>query len=371
MYRSCIFCSGKLGSNDAIEAFQVGRTVAFDGAKGRLWAVCPTCGRWNLAPIEERWEAVVTAERSFRDSRVRVHAENVGLTKLRDGTRLVRVGSAVPRELAAWRFGDEMRRRWMRHRLRLGLARASERAPSILFWAGSLLGPAAMVAGSLGALLLDHAAQKLVISAAATRVVHHSGGVSIRGRDFVGAYLSREGPEPVLNLPCLDGLIVLRGSTVREVLMRAIVGFNAAGAASADVDGALQLLASAPSADGFLDSLIDRRTTFWDGITVWGALVERDPRYWIRRAERLGVPRGDFFRWQVHARDSILSSGHETGRRTLLALEMALHEEQERRALEGELAELEAAWRQAEEIAEIADRLPHIPPPEPPTLEAR
>ena len=36
---------------------------------------------------------------------------------------------------------------------------------------------------------------------------------------------------------------------------------------------------------------------------------------------------------------------------------MALHEEQERRALEGELTILEAAWQQAEEIAGIADDL--------------
>ena len=40
-----------------------------------------------------------------------------------------------------------------------------------------------------------------------------------------------------------------------------------------------------------------------------------------------------------------------------LALEMALHEEQERRALEGELRTLEAAWKQAEEIAAISDSL--------------
>ena len=40
-----------------------------------------------------------------------------------------------------------------------------------------------------------------------------------------------------------------------------------------------------------------------------------------------------------------------------LALEMAAHEESERRALEGELAELERAWREAEEIAGIADAL--------------
>ncbi len=36
---------------------------------------------------------------------------------------------------------------------------------------------------------------------------------------------------------------------------------------------------------------------------------------------------------------------------------MALHEEAERRALEGELATLEAAWKDAEEVAAIADNL--------------
>jgi hypothetical protein len=40
---------------------------------------------------------------------------------------------------------------------------------------------------------------------------------------------------------------------------------------------------------------------------------------------------------------------------TRLALEMASHEDAERRALEGELHVLEAAWRDAEEIAGIAD----------------
>jgi hypothetical protein len=42
---------------------------------------------------------------------------------------------------------------------------------------------------------------------------------------------------------------------------------------------------------------------------------------------------------------------------TKLALEMALHEEAERRALEGELSRLEQAWEEAEEIAAIADGL--------------
>ena len=42
---------------------------------------------------------------------------------------------------------------------------------------------------------------------------------------------------------------------------------------------------------------------------------------------------------------------------TRLALEMALHEERERRALQGELKTLEAVWKQAEEIAAISDGL--------------
>jgi hypothetical protein len=42
---------------------------------------------------------------------------------------------------------------------------------------------------------------------------------------------------------------------------------------------------------------------------------------------------------------------------TRLGLEMALQEEQERRAMEGELWALAAAWREAEAIAKISDDL--------------
>lgn len=113
MYRHCIFCAGALGANDSIEEFPVGRALAFDGWRGRLWVICPRCKRWNLAPIELRWEAVERAEKIFRDTALKVQAERIGLAELRDGTRLVRVGDAVPGELAAWRYGRELRaRRW-------------------------------------------------------------------------------------------------------------------------------------------------------------------------------------------------------------------------------------------------------------------
>src|SRR5690348_5657063 len=92
LYQHCIFCSADLGSNEILEDFPVGQSVAFDPHKGRLWAVCSRCGRWNLAPIEERWEAVESAEQRFRSARQRVHRENIGVARLEDGTRFIRVG---------------------------------------------------------------------------------------------------------------------------------------------------------------------------------------------------------------------------------------------------------------------------------------
>ncbi len=63
MTRVCFFCQRALPANDSLEQFPVGRRVAFDPERGRLWAVCPACARWNLAPIEERWEALEELEK--------------------------------------------------------------------------------------------------------------------------------------------------------------------------------------------------------------------------------------------------------------------------------------------------------------------
>jgi hypothetical protein len=93
MYSTCIFCNASLGANEALEHFPVGRRLAFDAARGRLWAVCPRCARWNLTPLEERWEAVEECERLFSSTRVRVSTAQIGLARLAEGTELVRLGS--------------------------------------------------------------------------------------------------------------------------------------------------------------------------------------------------------------------------------------------------------------------------------------
>src|SRR5436305_7091679 len=111
MYAHCIYCHAGLGNNSVIETFPVGRRLAFDAVKGRLWAVCRKCERWNLTPLEERWEAVEDCERRFRAARKRVSTENIGLARLDEGLELARIGQPLRPEFAAWRYGDQFGRR--------------------------------------------------------------------------------------------------------------------------------------------------------------------------------------------------------------------------------------------------------------------
>ncbi|MBK7832510.1 MAG: hypothetical protein IPJ56_09245 [Gemmatimonadetes bacterium] len=87
MFSTCIFCNKPLGRNESIETFPVGERLAFDPARGRLWVVCRSCERWNLSPLEERWEAIEEAEKLYRDTRRRVSTDNIRLAKLASGRR--------------------------------------------------------------------------------------------------------------------------------------------------------------------------------------------------------------------------------------------------------------------------------------------
>ena len=110
MYAHCVFCRSALGRNEALEAFPwAGAWPSMPRRGGSV--ACPRCERWNLMPLEERWEAIEAAERLYRDARRRVSTEHVGLARLADGTELVRIGRPQRPEFAAWRYGDQFGRR--------------------------------------------------------------------------------------------------------------------------------------------------------------------------------------------------------------------------------------------------------------------
>src|SRR5438105_8606074 len=120
MYSTCLFCHSDLGANEVIESFPIGRRLAFDAATGRVWVICRKCERWNLTPLEERWEAVEQCERLFTQTRLRVSSENIGLSRLREGLELVRIGKPLRPEMAAWRYGDQFGRRRRKYLITTG-----------------------------------------------------------------------------------------------------------------------------------------------------------------------------------------------------------------------------------------------------------
>jgi len=343
VYRTCIFCSGDLGTNDALEAFPVSRSIAFDGWKGRLWAICPRCARWNLAPLEERWEAVEAAEKLFADARLRVQSENVGLAKLRDGTRLIRVGKALQGELAAWRYGDQLVKRRTRYMVTAGAVVAVGLAA---------LGGVMALTASAGAYSMVNAGIQLYRARRERRVIFRlpadrspTGDEVVLRRWHAAASVLRPGPEGIALVvpdatrkdPKTDGWgkpkfvaepLVLADPDARAFLNRAMVYLNEKGATRRTLDGAIGMLGDAGSAEAYLRRAAEESHTLGKRRDMPGRAL---------------VPAG------------------------ALALEMALHEESERRALEGELTLLEAAWRDAEEIAGIADSL--VLSPEPSTPE--
>jgi hypothetical protein len=367
MYRSCIFCSADLKANDALERFPVGRSIAFDSEKGRLWAVCPRCARWNLAPIEERWEAIEDAERLFRDTRTRAQSENIGVARLRDGTRLVRVGAAVGGELAAWRYGGQIASRRWRYFLGVGVG--------VVAAGGLALG--STMAG-LGGVAAYHAftlvrTARLVMRD--RRTVHQTRTddprdppVRIRGKHIRQARLRTDesGSALELHLPGaivgqagishLQGLSsrprVLRGDEARLALGRGMVVVNPAGGGRGLVREAVIRI---EQAGGPREMLLAAAR---NGLLLNGSGAP--PRLSAQDAALVSFPRG---------RTPIFPSNESPNPLVSLAMEMAVHDEMERQALEGELAGLEDAWRQAEQIASIADRLPDdLPPAVPPRI---
>ena len=103
----CAFCQAPLAPGPPW-APGVGHRLAYDPHRGRLWTVCPACSRWNLTPLEDRWETLEACERAVRDEgRILVRTENLSLVGVGEGG-LIRVGSPPRSEFVDWRYGPRL-----------------------------------------------------------------------------------------------------------------------------------------------------------------------------------------------------------------------------------------------------------------------
>ena len=365
MYGTCIFCHGRLGANESIERFPVSRRLAFDAEKGRLWAICPRCSRWNLAPLEERWEAIEECERHFRCTTLRVCTENIGLAGLRDGTELVRVGRPRRPELAAWRYGRELVHRsrrvhGIRNLLRDSVFSAQTFAASV---AAGFLNPGharnALEASPRDFIALGTIAAVVTVPGLirshlpAVRVGDGRGGtLRVLRKHLRRARLLAHDGGLAVTVAHVGGATTLTADAGRRAAEVLLARINWAGARTQLVTRATEMLEERREPAAAIATLARQATPPRRPLAAYRAIQaefgERGTAQRVRLREAMPNPS--------------LPAGtlHHLLPSQLLALEMALHEEAERRALRGELASLRAAWREAEEVAAIADSL--LPP---------
>lgn len=341
MFTTCIHCNADLGRNEAFETFPVGSRLAFDAAKGRLWVVCRHCARWNLTPLDERWETIEAAERRFRDSRLRVSTDNVGMARLREGVDLIRIGVPQRPEMAAWRYGDQFGRRRKRQMMVTGV---------LLSGATALVG-GIMAAGIGVGVLGGFAAQTydLLINGRPNTLVARirlpdGQLVDVQRKHARMSAIERHGHEEslALRLETVNGSHLLIGEAAMKAAARLLPTVNRYGGSRREVSDAVAMLERSGDPLRALQ-VVQRRV---GGPPPAAGAATR----WKRRKE-------SWHDTDVERISKLPGSLHALEARYRLALEMALHEESERRAMDGEMALLEAAWREAEEIAHIADTM--------------
>jgi hypothetical protein len=330
MYATCLFCNKPLGQNESIEHFPIGRRLAFDAAKGRLWAVCPACERWNLSPLEERWEAIEESERLYRATRLRAATDQIGLARLRDGTELIRIGEPLRPEFAAWRYGDQFGRRRRRNLLFAG---AGVAAVGALVAGGMAAGASIGGFGWLIARATTAAIKGNPQSVAARIRTRDNTILKVRLGHLSETIVDRGVTSPItIDVKHEKGRHRFEGPEAMRVASTLMPKVNRFGGTKRTIAEAVEALEVRRGSEGYLESIV--------GIAP---KLTRPPAKPIKRHSFMSdMPEYGLFGLSKVQR---------------LAFEMALHEEAERRALEGELAELERAWRDAEEIANIADNL--------------
>ncbi len=307
MYKTCAFCNGGFDGDGGPSGLGVGRRLAFDEWKGRLWVVCPRCGRWNLSPLDDRLERIEGVARAAAAGRLLASTEQVSLIRW-ERYDFVRVGKPPRLELAEWRYGERLKAR-RQERLKYVI-------PITLAAAGVMIAINAAAGGSMGVMTFQ---LPNIANSIYTRIV---------GRRRV---------------PLTEPPICARCNTLMELRAKHVQRARLVPDSKAD----LALVVSCPKCheEGALLTGSDAAQALRQGLTFLN--VQRSGK---RRAadaahevEAIGGP--DRLIQDVSRRQLTLRSLRPERR---LALEMAVDEQ-------AEVLELERQWREAEELADIAD----------------
>lgn len=311
--------------------------------RGRLWVICTTCARWNLSPLDERWEVIESCERLYRDTKKRMNTGQVGLAKLPDQTTLVRIGDPVFPEYASWRYG-----RLFTRRDQLSAYSAPAGAAAVLTTLLLMGGPLAAVSGA-------------GLTAAASYALGRMAIRRLTGLRRLGTIPLRDGRAPRLD--------VGRARRTRVVALPGgewTLAVPAYGGAKKH-----ELVTDEIGAD-----------EAWDGFGLPGEVREYDlvaPRSAEAVARRImpvvNASGGDddtvqgagklYEQWEGKIGETVgklldfqqkpLPLAGEP--HLSLAFEMSVYEDLERRWLLSELFLLKAAWQEAEKLAAISDAL--------------
>lgn len=320
MYSACISCRATFGTNRVLTRFPHGRCIAFDPVAGRLWVVCTRCGRWNLVPLEERWEAIEECEHTFRDARQRFSADGIGLA-VRDAVHLVRVGAVSEGEFAAWRYGERLRPpRWKRSLPAVAGALWSLAAGAAFGFVG--------VAGAGAVVLVPYALIRLwdVLRTTVRLTLPDGPHVHLSARRArQSEFIRRDSGEWELGvLRSADRLEFLQGADASRALAQVLPALRHFWPTSDEIVAASRILAH-----------------HRDMLPVFDGAPSSDAS---RSSPALAVP-------PVRLELSAMPRAY------LLAVEMMVNETCERDALRGDLRELARAWHEADNIAGIADTL--------------
>ena len=314
MYSSCLICHRDLGRNRVLRLFPVGERVAFAPETGRIWAICSSCGEWNLAPMNERWEAVEECATTYAAALERAEGDGVAVAAT-DGLELIQIGSGEG-HLTTLRYREKLRTRERGASLRTWSRRATQAGLIIAAgWAGGLLaGFNGIGMGIFGSLVLWEVLQSLANPVVLRLPVGANQDTEVTRRDLREVRLvPGDGDGWLLRIrPGLE----LRGHAAIEAARYLLPLLNRTALTHDRLRKAQNYIAK-------------KGTTAKE---VFAAAAMRRGR---RRTARLA-------RLDPHIR---------------LALEIVASQAEESRATSGDLDALRRAWKQAHELAVIQDGL--------------